>query len=148
MSGLLYKAIVAKLRTLSSLVSEVGETTTDRRIIRCMPEMPAKANLVTVNVRTTVPSMMDGPTKFQYSSVELDCVSESETKVIAMADIIDVAMHTNTNVGFYDFTSLSDNIRNCQTRWRSRTNPEYDKDTDKWTIRVVIDLWWFSTASS
>lgn len=141
--------IINKLRSdtgagsLVELTNHDSSSPSGYRIMRDRPPTKGKVPFLGIRIQQSVPLMEDGPSQVEQARVYFSCYSTNDLTAIKIADRLEELLHdtlSSTNRGYYDF-STSD-ISNRQTRWKNRDVPDFDDDTDVWTVLVEADLIW------
>jgi len=148
----LLAAIVTKLRTdtgSGSLVDLTGHLSSDPnsyRILRDKPPKVAEVPFLGVQITQSVP-LSETATYLQVARVYFACYAGDALTSIKIADRIEHLLHgraedasAGTNRGYYDFSNQY--ISNRQTRFKIRSEPDFDEKTDVWTTVVEADVIW------
>lgn len=146
-------AIVDKLRTdtgAGSLVTLTTHDVTDPRkfrILRDRPPVKGESPFLGVKIFQSVPLSDDGPSHIQVARIHFRSYSGKDLTAMQIADRVEHLLHARdeqvadgTNIGFYDFSSVS--ISNRQTRWKSRDVSDFDNETDTWMTLVEAEVIW------
>mgnify|MGYP000682543477 CR=1 FL=1 len=147
-------AIATKLRADTGADSLVALTKHDAsnpnqfRISRDKKVGKGETPFLGVLIFQSVPLMDDGPSHVQKARVYFRCYATEELTTIQIADRMEHLLHGRdeqqspglTNVGYYDVSDSS--ISNRQTRWKGRSEPDFDDDTDVYMVLIEAEMIW------
>jgi len=146
----LIKQVIDKLRTDSGAADRLVELTKHRtnRIRIGRDKAPRKDHTpyLGVMVMSSVP-INESVTSVQTARVRFTAYARDELTVFDIADRIEILLddESGTNISYYDFSgSSSGEVSTRSTRFKTRAEPEFDEDTDVWSILVEADVIWAS----
>ena len=148
----LYKAIIDKLRTdnsgADSLVSLTEYSVSNYSIGRDMPMVKDRTPFLGVKIVLSVPLIEEATTRIQTASVELVAHARSELTALKIADRLEYLVHETqtSDTEFYNFSDA--NVSNRQTMFVSREAPNFDENTDVWSVQVELDVIWINQPCS
>lgn len=135
----LLSAVIAKLKTDSTLVTLTGHTTTSPRIGRSKPLKAGMAPYLGVAVMNETALGLSTPF-FKRYVLELQVTGQSEKVAVQIADRIETLLDTrmSDSRAYWDFTTPT--IRVDSARFLNRTETEFDEDLDLWMdpVRALV----------
>lgn len=147
----LLSAIVTRLRQdtsgASSLVTLTGHSSSKEdglRIGRDKPPVKGRLPYLGVKVFTSTPLISTGDVpSLQVARVHFICYAAEELLAIKLADRLEVLLNSDNsspNRAYLDFSGAS--VRNAMTRFKSRSEYDFNESTDTYSQLVEADVIW------